>query len=247
MALQLPTYTSLWRLERRLYAIDDIPLGRGVPYDKLGIYAGIILPWWILLNRLGIRFERGLPSILYLVVPGIAAYFAARDVAEGKRPLTWAWSQVRYLFEPRAWHRLTPAGRRMPQRIHVVVSCWRPAAAVLAAGPPRRRAVPPPPATPPAAARALLAAPSGLSALPEPSVPPPQPARPARDLVLARSAANGLPSLLEQQRMRRAAARARRRRVLSFLTLGLIRPPDRRRGAGSHTRQRAHHPRRTAQ
>jgi TcpE family len=127
MALDLATYTTVWELERKLYAIDDIPLRRGIPYDKLLIYACILVPWWALLKWLGVPFERGVPSVLYLVVPVAATYLLTKAKVHGKPLLVWLWSQLRYLLlEPRAWHRLTSVRGPMPVAFVVEAVCWRP-------------------------------------------------------------------------------------------------------------------------
>jgi TcpE family len=199
MALDLPTYTTLWDLERKMYAVDDIFVSsRGIPYEKLGIYAGIFVPWWGLLHWLGLPFERGLPSVLYLVVPGLATYLLTKARVQGKKPLVWLWSQLRYLFEPHAWHRLTAVYRRMPAAVSVEAVCWQPEPTTAAPRQRRRPRRPPPrhaaaggalvraERPPPARRRrsAIVAVLLWLGILerpaPDPLRPPPLPAGPRR-------------------------------------------------------------------
>ncbi|WP_344449885.1 conjugal transfer protein, partial [Actinocorallia aurantiaca] len=120
--MDLPTYTNVWRIEKRLYKLYDLRLPMPLPLVTIGVYAGSFLPWIALLQFLGVPF--GAPwHVLYLVPPGVVAWLATRPVIEGKRLNELLQSQTRYLSEPRTWCRLTPI--REPREVVVVARVWR--------------------------------------------------------------------------------------------------------------------------
>jgi hypothetical protein len=115
---ELPTYTSVFRLRRRLYAVYDwelpVPVGLfevGAFLLALGVFAGI--------GRLaGIELTAG-SAWFYVVPPAFAAYLSRQPVADHKTPVAWLRSQLRYLLEPRLLHRLADA--REPEQVTVSV------------------------------------------------------------------------------------------------------------------------------
>ncbi|WP_460364526.1 TcpE family conjugal transfer membrane protein, partial [Actinocorallia lasiicapitis] len=120
--MDLPTYTNVWRIEKRLYKLYDLRLPMPLPLVTIGVYAGSFVPWIVFLQLLSIPF--GAPwHVLYLVPPGLVAWLATRPVIEGKRLNELLQSQIRYLAEPRTWCRLTPI--REPREVVVVARVWR--------------------------------------------------------------------------------------------------------------------------
>lgn len=108
MATELPTYTSVFRLRRRLYALYDFELPVPVGLAEAGVFllaAGI---FWVLGHALGIAFTPG-SAWFFVVPPGFLAYLARLPVADGKQPHALVAARIRYLLEPRALHRLAEA------------------------------------------------------------------------------------------------------------------------------------------
>jgi hypothetical protein len=119
----LPTYTSIWRIERRLYKIYDWVLPMPISIPQLAVFLVTLLLWGLLLQMFNVPVR---PSTgwLYLTPPGFAAWASDRPLVEEKRPHELAASQVRYLFEPHALLRL--AERRQPARVHISGMIWSP-------------------------------------------------------------------------------------------------------------------------
>jgi MinD-like ATPase involved in chromosome partitioning or flagellar assembly len=195
--VELPTYTSIWRIEKRLYKLYDFRLPMPLPVGQIAVFAAIAVPYLVLLALLRVPVSHTL-FWLYVLPPGAATWLATRPVVESKRLVELIVSQVRYLAEPRTWGRLAPLAE--PDDIMVTAWVWR-------------RAVPPAPASAeatsaaeaPAAAKARAAADSAAS----PDAPPP--ARPAaRPVVTATgngSAERPVPG--RPDRLQRDRARAR--------------------------------------
>ncbi|GAA1585110.1 hypothetical protein GCM10009678_79590 [Actinomadura kijaniata] len=120
--MDLPTYTNIWRIEKRLYKLYDLRLPMPLPLVQIGVFAGVFVPWIVLLRVVGIPFATPW-HVLYIVPPGILTWLATRPVIEGKRLTELLLSQYRYLAEPRTWCRLTPI--REPREVVVVARVWR--------------------------------------------------------------------------------------------------------------------------
>lgn len=120
--MDLPTYTNIWRIEKRLYKLYDLRLPMPLPLVQIGVFAGVFLPWILLLRFVGIPFHTPW-HVLYLVPPGVLTWLATRPVIEGKRLTELLLSHGRYLTEPRSWCRLTPI--REPREVVVVARVWR--------------------------------------------------------------------------------------------------------------------------
>ncbi|WP_405141690.1 TcpE family conjugal transfer membrane protein [Sphaerisporangium sp. NBC_01403] len=128
--MDLPTYTNIWRIEKRLYKLYDLRLPMPLPIVWIGVFVGVLVPWSILLMLVRIPFDAPW-HVLYLVPPGIVTWLSTRPVIESKRLNELLQSQVRYLGEPKAWCRLAPVDE--PDEITFTARVWRsaPQAALL--------------------------------------------------------------------------------------------------------------------
>src|SRR5437868_5198040 len=93
-----------------------------LPLVQIGVFAGVFVPWIVLLKVIGIPFESPW-HVLYIVPPGVLTWLATRPVIEGKRLTELLLSQSRYFAEPRTWCRLTPI--REPREVVIVARVWR--------------------------------------------------------------------------------------------------------------------------
>jgi MinD-like ATPase involved in chromosome partitioning or flagellar assembly len=137
--VDLPTYTNIWRIEKRLYKLYDLRLPMPLPLVQIGVFLGVFVPWIVLLQLVGIPFGGGWILPLYLVPPAVLTWLATRPVIEGKRLTELLLSQTRYVAEPRTWCRLTPI--REPAEVVVVARVWRRAGAPAPVGAPERAAI----------------------------------------------------------------------------------------------------------
>jgi hypothetical protein len=113
---QLPTYTSVFRLQRRLYAVYDWELPVPVGLLEAAVFIGGVGVCIVLAQLLGIAFSAG-TAWFFVVPPGFLAYLSRQPVADGKQPHAWVVSQLRFLLEPRLLVDLAEARRRDARRL----------------------------------------------------------------------------------------------------------------------------------
>src|SRR6266436_3667070 len=109
--VDLPTYTNIWRIEKRLYKLYDFRLPMPLPINWIAVFAGITIPYIVLLIAVGLPFNHTLVW-LYVLPPGVLTWLTTRPVLENKRLPELVESQARYLAEPRTWVRLTPLSEK---------------------------------------------------------------------------------------------------------------------------------------
>ncbi|HLQ52965.1 MAG TPA: TcpE family conjugal transfer membrane protein [Streptosporangiaceae bacterium] len=120
--MDLPTYTNIWRIEKRLYKLYDLRLPMPLPVGQIAVFTAIAVPYVIILTVLGLPFSHT-SFWLYVLPPGVLAWLATRPVLESKRLPELIVSQVRYLGEPRTWCRLAPLAEK--DEVLVVARVWR--------------------------------------------------------------------------------------------------------------------------
>lgn len=127
--MDLPTYTNIWRIEKRLYKLYDFRLPFPVPVTTGGIFIGSVAGWCLLLALLRVPFDfgNGWHLVLWVVPPGMLAFLATRPVAESKRLGELLSSQVRYMGEARVYVRMRPEYE--PAHVHVRATVWHQATA----------------------------------------------------------------------------------------------------------------------
>jgi len=103
--VDLPTYTNIWRIEKRLYKLYDFRLPAPLPITWIGVFVGITVPYVVFLIAVGLPFNHTLVW-LYVLPPGVLTWLTTRPVIEHKRLPELVASQVRYMTEPRAWCRM---------------------------------------------------------------------------------------------------------------------------------------------
>ncbi|SHK78548.1 MinD-like ATPase involved in chromosome partitioning or flagellar assembly [Nocardiopsis flavescens] len=138
--MDLPTYTNIWRIEKRLYKLYDFRLPMPLPVGTFGVAVGVFLVWVILLGILNAPFVfgNGWHLVLWVVPPGVITVLITRPVIEGKRLTELLLSHARHLAEARVYTRLAPEYE--PAEVRVSVRVWHrdPEAGPLPV--PRRRA-----------------------------------------------------------------------------------------------------------
>jgi hypothetical protein len=120
--LDLPTYTNIWRIEKRLYKLYDFRLPMPLPVGQIAVFTAIAVPYVVVLKLVGLPFSHTF-LWLYILPPGAIAWLVTRPVLEGKRLPELVVSQLRYLNEPRTWCRMAPLAER--EQISVVARVWR--------------------------------------------------------------------------------------------------------------------------
>ncbi|MEU0478441.1 TcpE family conjugal transfer membrane protein [Streptosporangium sp. NPDC006013] len=120
--MDLPTYTNIWRIEKRLYKLYDLRLPTPLPIVWIGGFVGVLAPWSLLLYLLGLPFAAPW-HVLYLVPPGVVTWLSTRPVIESKRLTELLQSQMRYMGEPRTWCRMAPISE--PAEVALNGRVWR--------------------------------------------------------------------------------------------------------------------------
>jgi len=124
--VDLPTYTSIWRIEKRLYKLYDFRLPIPLPIGQVTIFVAIAVPYVVVLMLFGVPFNHTL-IWLYILPPGATTWLVTRPVLESKRLPELVKSQLRYLAEPRILCRMAPLAER--DVVVVTGKVWRPRAA----------------------------------------------------------------------------------------------------------------------
>ena len=158
--MDLPTYTNIWRIEKRLYKLYDLRLPMPLPLGQIAAFVGITVPYVLFLTLIGVPFSHNL-FWLYVLPPGVLTWLVTRPVLENKKLPELLVSQVRYLGEPKIWCRMAPATEK--DEIVVVGQVWHacPQPAAQAAAVEIRAPVPRYPRACPPGARVLPGQPAG--------------------------------------------------------------------------------------
>src|ERR1700761_343496 len=119
--VDLPTYTNIWRIEKRLYKLYDFRLPAPLPITWIAVFAGITVPYVVFLIAVGLPFNHNLVW-LYVLPPGVLTWLCTRPVIENKRLPELVTSQVRYLSEPRSWCRMAPFSEK--DEIYLSARTW---------------------------------------------------------------------------------------------------------------------------
>jgi hypothetical protein len=120
--VDLPTYTNIWRIEKRLYKLYDFRLPMPLPINWIAVFAGITIPYIVLLIAIGLPFNHTLVW-LYVLPPGLITWLTTRPVIENKRLPELVESQVRYMSEPKTWVRFAPLSEK--EQMVVTARVWR--------------------------------------------------------------------------------------------------------------------------
>ena len=127
--MELPTYTSIWRIEKRLYKLYDFRLPMPLPVGQIAVFTAVTVPYVLLLTLFGLPFNHNL-FWLYVLPPGLLTWLATRPVLESKRLPELIISQVRYVGEPSTWCRMAPLAEK--DQVVVVGRVWRASVAAAA-------------------------------------------------------------------------------------------------------------------
>ncbi|WP_026124182.1 conjugal transfer protein [Nocardiopsis baichengensis] len=119
--MDLPTYTNIWRIEKRLYKLYDFRLPQPLSVVTLGVFLGVLAIWALLLSLLNVPLKTPW-HVLWIVPPFCITFLATRPVIEGKRLTELLLSQIRFLAEARVYTRLAP--EHEPAEVRVEVRVW---------------------------------------------------------------------------------------------------------------------------
>lgn len=108
--VRLRTYRQVWTQERVIYQIERVRLPFPVSFRQAGVFAASELAM-VVLSRL--PFLSVLSWVLrFALIPGAITWFLTKQRLDGKPPLRWLLSMLRYAFSPKHLNRL----RTMPKQ-----------------------------------------------------------------------------------------------------------------------------------
>ena len=119
--MELVTYTSVFRIERRLYKVFDIELPRPVSLVQAGAFVAVIVLMLLVGPVVGLTFSQG-TAWLYIAVGAVVSFLASQPIVDAKRPHELIASRLRYLFEPKELFRL--GERREPATVRFKATVW---------------------------------------------------------------------------------------------------------------------------
>lgn len=95
----LRTYNSVWKVEKVLYGIQDIPLPIPLTYRQIGFFAGGFFLVWIL-NHFPPFSLLDFGLVEYLFLPGLFAWFFTKQLLDGKAPHRFFTSVLQFQLSP---------------------------------------------------------------------------------------------------------------------------------------------------
>ena len=81
--MDLPTYTNIWRIEKRLYKLYDFRLPMPLPLGQIAVFTAIAVPYVVVLAVLGLPFSHTL-LWLYVLPPG-STHLARHPAGAGEQ------------------------------------------------------------------------------------------------------------------------------------------------------------------
>jgi hypothetical protein len=122
--MDLPVYTGLLRIERRLYQVGEVELPAPVTLVEAAVFLSSLGVLLAVSRLLGLGLNPGW-AWTYVVLPWLATRVSTGAIADRKRLHLWAFSQLRYvLAEPRLLARLRAV--REPAQVRLGARVWQP-------------------------------------------------------------------------------------------------------------------------
>jgi len=104
--VRLRTYRQVWTQEQVIYQIERVRLPFPVSFSQAGVFAAAVLVM-VLLSRL-LLLSSVSWVLRYAVIPGAVTWFLTKQRLDGKPPLRWLLSMLRYALSPKRLNRLRP-------------------------------------------------------------------------------------------------------------------------------------------
>jgi len=98
------TYNSVWKVEKVLYGIQDIPLPIPLTYRQIGFFTGGVIVVWIL-NHFPPLSLIHLTLVEYIFLPGLFSWFFTKQLLDGKAPHRFMIRVVQYHLSPKVFNR----------------------------------------------------------------------------------------------------------------------------------------------
>lgn len=107
--MEIRTFTTFWSMEKKLYSIYDLQLPFPIPIRSVIVFGAVGLPYWVILNLLGLQFGLSPLIILWLAPPLLIAFIADKPIFQGKNIIDFMKSTSNFLMESKTYKGLAPA------------------------------------------------------------------------------------------------------------------------------------------
>lgn len=104
--VRLRTYRQIWNQDRVIYQIERVRLPFPVSFRQAGVFGAAAL-FMVLLSR--IPLVAAIPALTrYVLLPVAVTWFLTKQRLDGKPPLAWLISMLKYSLSPKRLNRLRP-------------------------------------------------------------------------------------------------------------------------------------------
>ncbi|WP_134704946.1 conjugal transfer protein [Ammoniphilus sp. YIM 78166] len=107
---RMRTYTSVWKVPKMLYGIQDIAFPMPISYRQIGFFIGGVGLMWGLDQFPPFSFI-GLPLVEYLVIPGFISWFFTKQLLDGKAPHRFILRWIAFQLSPHEHNRYKEMSR----------------------------------------------------------------------------------------------------------------------------------------
>ena len=104
--VRLRTYRQVWSQERVIYQIERVRLPFPISFRQAGLFAAIAIVMAVLSRLPLIGNASGV--VRYLLIPGAVTWFLTKQRLDGKPPLLWLLTILRYALSPKRLNRFSP-------------------------------------------------------------------------------------------------------------------------------------------
>lgn len=106
---RLKSYTSVWKVEKVLYGLQDVTLPVPLTFSQMGWLAGSEALVMFVLNKLPPLCYSDNFLLKWIVIPAGITWFMSKKTFDGKRPYSFLKSAAAYFLRPK----LTYAGKKV--------------------------------------------------------------------------------------------------------------------------------------
>jgi hypothetical protein len=111
--VRLRTYRQVWSQERVIYQIERVRLPFPVSFRQAGVFGASVAAMLVLSRIPPVAALPGLAR--YVLLPFAVTWFLTKQRLDGKPPLAWLVTMVRYAISPKRLNRLSPIAAVPPR------------------------------------------------------------------------------------------------------------------------------------
>lgn len=108
----VPTFTRVWQYKWLIRGIPNGPtFWRPIEGRAAIVFGVVMVAEWIILRRLGFKATLVSGLLVYVFIPGLAAWWATKARLGGKRLDRWLRDRLEYRFGPKQYDRFRNVAR----------------------------------------------------------------------------------------------------------------------------------------